>query len=273
MTRLTAPRQLSPHLFIVYSEYPHRDSGNVYLITGRVPTLVDCGSRRSVPIMLQNLAQLGFDIHDIERVIATHGDCDHTQGFHDLQRVHPDLRLRLHPADWSLVQEADPYRNAGYLYRIEFQPIAPEMCVPFADGDRIAAGDGELTVVHTPGHTEGSVCLLGEIDGRHVLFAGDTVGGSMRSLQGADLKIWAQAAQTWQESLEKIAHLEIDWILNGHEPASSLPLSRTWLDRGMAGFGKMMSPWFFLHEGNDDEEPAKERTVGRGPADSPADQG
>jgi glyoxylase-like metal-dependent hydrolase (beta-lactamase superfamily II) len=273
MTRLTAPRQLSPHLFILYSEYPHRDSSNVYLITGRNPALIDCGSRRSVPQVLRNLAQLGLDIHDIDRVIATHGDCDHTQGFHDLRRVNPDVRLHLHPADWSLVQEANPYRNAGYLYRIEFQPIPPETCAPLADGDRIAAGDSELTVIHTPGHTEGSVCLRGEIDGRHILVAGDTVGGSMRSLQGADLKIWAQAAQTWQESLQTISPLEIDWILNGHEPATGLPLARTWLDRGMAAFGMMMNPWFSLHEDNDDEELVEERTVGTGPADSPVIRG
>jgi glyoxylase-like metal-dependent hydrolase (beta-lactamase superfamily II) len=270
MTRLTSPQQLSPHLYIVYSEYPHRDSSNVYLITGHTNTLIDCGSLRSVPLMLSNLAQLGLDIHDIDRIIATHGDCDHTQGFCELQRRHPDLRLHLHPADWSLVQDANPYRNAGYLYRIVFQPISPEMCIPIADGDRIGAGDGELTVVHTPGHTEGGICLWGEIDGKHVLFAGDTVGGSMRSLQGADLKIWAEAAETWKESLKRIVRLEIDWILNGHEPARSLPLPRTWLDRGITTFGQMLSPWFFLHEGNDDNGESAPEAVTSVPVDTPA---
>lgn len=254
MARLVAPRQLSENLYIVYAEYPHRDSSNVYFLAGKNPVLIDCGSRRSVPLMLRNLAQLDLTARDITAVIATHGDCDHTQGFHDLQRENPDLSLHLHPADWSLVQELDPYRNAAYLYRISFLPIPPETCVPLADGERIAAGDGELTVVHSPGHTDGSVCLWGEIDGRHVLFAGDTVGGSMRSLEGADLAIWARAAETWKASLQRIANLEIDWILNGHEPESGLPLSRSWLDRGIASFGLMMNPWFFLYEGSDEND-------------------
>ncbi len=256
MAYLTAPRQLSSHLYIVYAEYPHRDSGNVYLITGRVPTLIDCGSRRAAPLLLRNLAQAGVDIRDVVQVIATHGDCDHTQGWHELLRVHPGLRLYLHPLDWSLVQEANPYRNAGYLYRTEFRPIDPQVCWPMVDGDHIPAGDGELAVVHTPGHTEGSVCLLGDIDDYRVLFAGDTIGGSMRSLQGADLAIWAQAERTWEQSLQRIARLEIDWILNGHEPAATLPLTRAWLDRGIASFGMMMNPWFFLQSGSEEEEPA-----------------
>lgn len=263
MSRLSVPKQLSPHLSIIYSEFPHRDSGNVYLLTGSVPTLIDCGSRSSAPQLRRNLDQLGIDVRDIAQVIATHGDCDHIQGFHELRQDHPDLCLYLHPADWPLVQEADLYRNAGYLYSagLPFAPIARECVLPLADGDRLAAGDGELTVVHTPGHTEGSVCLWGRIDGRHVLFAGDTVGGAMRSLRGANLAIWAQAARTWELSLERIAELDIDWILNGHEPAMTLPLSRRWLDRAIAHFGQMLSPWFGLEDENEDETAVSGNTM------------
>lgn len=256
MSRLATPRQLSAHLFIVYSEFPHRDSGNVYLITGRIPTLIDCGSSRSAPQLRQNLAHLGIDVRDIAQVIATHGDCDHLQGYHELRRDHPDLQLHLHPADWSLVQNSNPYRNANYLYSNPFEPIAAGQCLSLFDGQRIAAGDGELSVIHTPGHTEGSVSLYGEINRRNVLFAGDTVGGAMRSLEGADLWIWAQAARTWQQSLQRLAGLEIDWILNGHEPAAGLPLSRGWFNRAVASFGKMMNPWFLLDDAADEDEPA-----------------
>lgn len=255
MPRLTAPRQLSPHLFVVYSEFPHRDSGNVFLVTGRVPTLIDCGSRGSVPQLRRNLSQLGIDVRDIPQVIATHGDCDHLQGFHDLRLDHPDLQLHLHPADWPLVQMSNPYRNAGYLYRNPFTPINAEHCSSLEDGAQLDAGDGALSVLHTPGHTEGSVCLSGEIDGHNVVFAGDTVGGAMRSLEGADLMIWAQAARTWEHSLHRLAALDIEWILSGHEPAATLPLSREWFDRAVASFGKMMNPWFLLDETGDEDDP------------------
>ena len=262
MPRLTVPRELSPHLFVVYSEFPHQHSGNVYLITGRVPTVIDCGSRLAVPQLLRNLAQVGLDIRDIVRVIATHGDVDHVQGFHDLYRANPDLKLLIHPVDAPLTREPDLYRNAGYLYHDAFVPIPPEACVLINQGDQVPAGDGELLVVHTPGHTEGAVCLWGEIDGHRVLFAGDAVEGAMRGLEGADLGIWVQAARTWKESLQRIAALDIDRILNGHEPAHGLPLSRARLDRGIASFGKMMNPWFSLGDG--DEEPTPEEAVAAG---------
>lgn len=258
MLRITAPRQLSPHLFVVYSEFPHRDSGNIYLVTGRVPTLIDCGSRAAVPHLIRNLGQLGMEITDIVQVIATHGDVDHVQGFHDLYEANPNLYFAIHPLDLPLTREPNLYRNAGNLYGAAFTPIPPEACVLINDGDLLPAGDGELLVMHTPGHTEGAVCLWGELDGNHVLFAGDTVEGSMRGLDGADLAIWVQAAQNWKQSLQRISTLDIDWILNGHEPVNGLPLTRARLDRGIASFGKMLNPWFFL---DDEEDPVAEEPV------------
>jgi hydroxyacylglutathione hydrolase len=253
MSRVAATKRLSSHLYIVYSEFPHRDSGNVYLITGRSPTLIDCGSRRAAPHLRRNLADLGIHVRDIAQVIATHGDCDHVQGYYDLSPEHPGLPLRIHPGDWPVVSGSDPYRNASYLYPDACLPLPVERCLPVADGETIAAGDGTLTVHHTPGHTEGSVCLWGEIDGHKVLFAGDTVGGAMRTLDGADLRLWAQAVRTWEQSLQRLAALDIDWVLNGHEPAATLPLSRARFDRSIAFFGKMLDPWFLLDDHDDDE--------------------
>ena len=248
MTSLPSPVQLSPHLFVVYSEFPHRDSGNVYLITGRYPTLIDCGSQRAVPQLIDNLSQLGLRVDDLTQVIATHGDYDHIQGFHDLRLQNLDLRLYLHRSDWPIVQGNNPYQNASYLYTRPFVPFAADLCLPLEDGTTIEAGDTTLSIHHAPGHTEGSVCLLGAIDDRKVLFAGDAVGGAMRSLTGATMTIWVQAAVTWEQSLQRLAELEFEWVLNGHEPAATLPLSRARFDRGVRSFGRMLSPWFSLEE-------------------------
>jgi glyoxylase-like metal-dependent hydrolase (beta-lactamase superfamily II) len=249
--RLTVAHQLSPHLYIVYAEYPHCTSSNVYLVAGRDPLLIDCGSFSAAPLLLSNIAMTGVDIRDIDRAIATHGHCDHVQGFHALREANPDLKLLIHPLDEPLVHDPDLIRNACYLYNGLFVRIGPELCVRIEEGDRIPAGDGDLVVLHTPGHTDGSVCLWGEIDGHKVLFAGDTVGGSMPGLEGFELQTWASAVRAWKDSLGRIMELEIDWVLNGHEPMSGLPLTRKRLERGVASFGKMLNPWFSL--GEDDE--------------------
>lgn len=248
MAQLTAPIQLSDHVFILYSEFPHAHSGNVFLITGEVPTLIDCGSDRVVPILVDHLAQLGLEPGDIEQVIATHGDYDHVQGFHGLRGLNPHLRLHIHRSDLRIVQGENSYQTASYVYDRPFVRLDAQHCVPVDDGDMIPAGDSVLTVHHSPGHTEGSICLLGELDGCSILFAGDAVGGAMRSLNGASVEIWVRAAQTWERSLTRLAELEFDWVLNGHEPAESLPIRRTRFDRMAAHFGKMMNPWFSLEE-------------------------
>ncbi len=244
MTTLTSCVQISEHLFVAYAEFPHVDSGNVYLITGERPTLIDCGSARSHTQLLDNLSQLNVDVRDIAQVIATHGDFDHVQGFHGLRVLNPRLQLLIHELDRPIVQAENAYHTASYLYDQPFVRLEASQCLSAADGDIIPAGDGFLTVYHTPGHSEGSICLLGEIDQRTVLFAGDAVGGSMKSLDGATLEIWVEAARTWQSSLSRLSTLEFEWILSGHEPAYGLPLSRARFDRMVAHFGKMLNPWY-----------------------------
>jgi glyoxylase-like metal-dependent hydrolase (beta-lactamase superfamily II) len=246
MSRIAEPVSISANIHIVYAEFPHVHSGNVYLVTGKRPVLIDCGSAHAVPTLLRNLACLGMAITDIAQVIATHGDYDHIQGYHHLRALHPSLNLAIHEQDQAVVLGADPYRTSSYVYGAPFVPIGPEQCGSLRDGDVVAAGDGLLEVVHAPGHTEGSICLAGEIDGHHVLFAGDVVGGAMKSLEGADPAIWAHSLQTWSTSLGRLAGLEFEWILNGHEPARSLPIARDEFERRCRTFGRMLNPWFSL---------------------------
>jgi glyoxylase-like metal-dependent hydrolase (beta-lactamase superfamily II) len=259
MPCLSVPVELSQNLYVLYSEHPHVDSGNVYLIAGERPILIDCGSERATTQIARNIAQLDIGIDEIDQVIVTHADYDHVQGFHRLHEMNPNLRLKIHRPDLSVVEEADDYRTAAYVYGRTFVRLDAASCEPVDDGDIIAAGDTELTVISTPGHTEGSVCLLGEIDGRSVLIAGDTVGGAMRSLDGASLEVWAESAGAWARSLQHLSTLAFDWVLNGHEPAAGLPIQRAQFDRMVARFGTMLNPWFSLGEA--DPAPADNRSL------------
>jgi glyoxylase-like metal-dependent hydrolase (beta-lactamase superfamily II) len=248
MADLDRPFQLLDHVYVLYAEFPHVDSGNVYLVTGDQPTLIDCGSDHAVARIVSNLGQLGLTMRGIVQVIATHADYDHVQGFHGLQALNPDLCLRIHRADLPVVRDADAYRTASYVYDRPFVRLEEGCLQPIDPGDTIPAGDTELEVIATPGHTEGSVCLLGEIDGRNVLFAGDTVGGAMRSLDGASIEAWANAARTWGESLRNLSTRDFDLVLNGHEPPASLPIARERFERMVRRFGTMLNPWFSLGE-------------------------
>src|SRR5690606_21867908 len=75
---------------------------------------------------------------------------------------------------------------------------------------------------------------------------------------------WAKAMLSWEESLKRISLLDIDWILDGHEPVHGLPLTRDRLDRSIASFGKMLNPWFTLNDTSEDDAEPVPAAVGHG---------
>ena len=89
----------------------------------------------------------------------------------------------------------------------------------------IRFGDIRLEVLHTPGHTEGSICLLA--NDQRLLFTGDTLfrGGLGRvDLPGA-------SPEAMVESLARLRHLEPDLrVLPGHGADSTIERERPWLE-------------------------------------------
>jgi glyoxylase-like metal-dependent hydrolase (beta-lactamase superfamily II) len=109
-----------------------------------------------------------------------------------------------------------------------FAPFAIPPCVPavdLAEGGEIRFGSIRLTVLHTPGHTPGSVCLQSRDDG--LLFSGDTLfagGWGRTDLPGG-------SAATLAGSLARLAELEpITAVLPGHGPATTIAREAAWLE-------------------------------------------
>ena len=94
-----------------------------------------------------------------------------------------------------------------------------------AEGGLIVFGRIRLTVLHTPGHTEGSVCLLATDDG--ILFSGDTLfanGWGRVDFPGG-------SADDMAESLARLAGYEDRLrVLPGHGSATTIGRERAWLD-------------------------------------------
>jgi hydroxyacylglutathione hydrolase len=106
-------------------------------------------------------------------------------------------------------------------------PIPPSVpAIDLAEGSRIRFGEIDIEVLHTPGHTEGSVCLLAAAE--RLLFTGDTLfaGGWGRTdlPGGSDEQI--------VNSLARLAGLPVELrVLPGHGPATSIEREKPWLDR------------------------------------------
>ncbi|MDE2572161.1 MAG: MBL fold metallo-hydrolase, partial [bacterium] len=77
----------------------------------------------------------------------------------------------LHSADLPLYRELASQAAWLGVPTPRVVPIDHEL----ADGERLRAGEIELDVLHTPGHTPGSCCFLTQREGAHLAFTGDTL--------------------------------------------------------------------------------------------------
>lgn len=102
----------------------------------------------------------------VRAVFATHAHYDHVGAVARLAEMH-DAPFYAHPADSRLLPQLNFYRWA--CHRAERVPI-PKIDIPLDDAMTIRFGEFDVEVLHTPGHTCGSVCLRV----RDELFTGDT---------------------------------------------------------------------------------------------------
>ena len=101
----------------------------------------------------------------LKLLVSTHGHWDH-MGDNARLAEHTGARIAVHPLDAHRLTNPSP-RWAPF----EIPPCVP--AVELAEGGEIRFGSVRLEVLHTPGHTEGSVCLLDPDAGR--LYSGDTL--------------------------------------------------------------------------------------------------
>ena len=119
--------------------------------------------------------------------------------------------MHLHPDDRMLWDAVHPGRRP----------------LPLADGDRFEVAGTALTVLHTPGHSPGAVCLHAPGIGEHgTLFSGDTLfrGGWGRvDLPGAD-------PEAMVASLDRLSRLDAAVRVHpGHGPDTTIERERPWL--------------------------------------------
>lgn len=150
----------------------------------------------------------------VRAVINTHGHGDHIMGNEFLVKA-TEAPLWIHQDDAEFL--TDPQRNLSLLMGAEV--AGPQADGYLADGDVISFGRSELTVWHTPGHTAGSICLVGG----GLVFSGDTLftGSQGRTdLPGGD-------QSQMQSSLERLVQLPEDtMVYPGHGASTTIGKER-----------------------------------------------
>ena len=151
--------------------------------------------------VMKFLAEKGLTL---EAILLTHGHFDHVGAVKDLYEK-TLCKVYLHTTDLLLPEN---FTSGALLHTHEYD-----------EGDVLELAGLTIRVMHTPGHTEGSVCLL--VD--DVIFSGDTL--FCHSCGRTDLPGGSQEALT--ASLARLKALEGDYkVMPGHNRATTLAVER-----------------------------------------------
>jgi glyoxylase-like metal-dependent hydrolase (beta-lactamase superfamily II) len=119
----------------------------------------------------ERIAEIVAHYHlTVRSIIHTHGHIDHIYCTHDVKRAHGG-EICLHRDDVYLY---DGFHQQCAIFGLARSGVSPiDRFV--AHGDRIAVGKLGIDVIHTPGHTPGSICFEVNDGPRTILFVGDTL--------------------------------------------------------------------------------------------------
>lgn len=193
--------KLSENLHFFPWSNPSANNCNTYFINGEKKILVDPGHYHLFGHVRDHLAQLSFTPDDVDMVLITHGHPDHMEGIRAFENT--DAFIAIHGTEMTFIESVAPHYGEALGIK-DFQPD-----ILLKEGV-LEIGDTSFQVIHTPGHSPGSVCLY-EPD-QQILFTGDVVfnqGIGRTDLPGGN-------GRELKESIKRISRLDISLLLTGH---------------------------------------------------------
>jgi len=198
-------------------------NANSYLVeeSDGTLTLVDATMQADGKKVLEFITSMGRKPSEVNTIVVTHCHVDHIRGLAALKAA-TGGRVAVHEADADYVSGKAKYPSPGGAMGVLFGAMSPFFRVTPVETDiRLKEGDsvGRLEVLHTPGHTPGSISLYDRQD--QVLFVGDTARFLKGKLQGPPPHFTPRMDQA-KASLERLSKLEFHVMLSGHgEPLRS----------------------------------------------------
>ena len=151
----------------------------------------------------------------LEKILLTHGHFDHIGGAEEVHQA-TGAEIYIHELDAHMLTSAADSLASSMSF-IKFIPVTDWTCI-FGDC-YINDGECSFRVIHTPGHSRGSVCYVCE----DVIFSGDTL--FCCSIGRTDFPDSSTAAMSY--SLNTLYHLEGDYkVLPGHNESTTLDYER-----------------------------------------------
>ncbi|MDY6789914.1 MAG: MBL fold metallo-hydrolase [Thermodesulfobacteriota bacterium] len=220
---------------------------NCYYIKDSIPTLVDAGinTRKGLQVVRSDIEKAGGSLSGIRRIVLTHCHIDHMGLAGKITEI-SGADVYLHELDRNIiiggtVEQINQKREEFFRFFIStgvpdnlFETSIEAMlcryrkfvCPLFREnilnGDEVLRFDDfQLEVVHTPGHTAGSICLFDRAQG--FLFSGDTLLEKISPISLPEPFVSASlngcgCLERYQTSLERIKSMPLKRILPGHGP-------------------------------------------------------
>jgi glyoxylase-like metal-dependent hydrolase (beta-lactamase superfamily II) len=194
----------------------HRVDGvnaNVYVIFNQDKlVLIDTGLPRSSRKIVKYIEKTGHKPTEVSTIIITHHHIDHIGSLKNIKKT-TNAKVASHELEAPIISgETVPPKPKNLFMRafgsmIKVQPVKSEVILK--ENDQI---DG-LTVIHTPGHTPGSIALLDSK--RKAIFVGDTIRSTGGKIRQSPENYSLDPAEA-RKSIGKIASFEFDVLLSGH---------------------------------------------------------
>lgn len=192
---IAAMPRVSERVFRVQAPY-EGNAVHLYLVRGARLALIDSGAGDSPSRAVEPaLRELGLSWTDLDYLINTHGHADHAGGNGELKASAPQVQIGIHPDDKHLLSGPEAHMQSATDTAAAMRLLGRDDLVAereaalrriigrsagidrlLEEGDVVDLGDDvRLSVIHTPGHTAGSVCFYWEAEG--MVFTGDAVQG------------------------------------------------------------------------------------------------
>lgn len=185
----------------------HVDDAACYVVesAGEL-VMIDAGAGGRTDQIVRNMERLGLDPRNLKWIVLTHCHIDHIGGARELREKF-GAKIAIHELDAPPVEEGDLARTAASWYGRRLSPLNMDLKFSGPEGE-LKVGEDVLHLLHTPGHTPGSLVCYLDREGKRVLF-GQDIHGPFLSAFGSDI-------DEWRNSMHLLLGLNIDILCEGH---------------------------------------------------------
>ncbi|MFC1992104.1 MBL fold metallo-hydrolase [Chloroflexota bacterium] len=191
--RIQSTSEIVPYVY----QLAMRGTNTILIVEDKL-TLIDTGHRGTTPQIIEFIRYLGRSPEEISLIILTHNHIDHVGGLAKLRQLTP-AKVAIHKSDIG---------SRKSLPSAESEDV--DICL---EGSEVLEPLGGLEIIHTPGHTPGSISLYSPRN--KLLIVGDALRKRRKTVLPPAKMISSDMTQA-RESIKKMAGLDFNVLCFGH---------------------------------------------------------